>query len=95
MIGGEDEDLFGFDDVGHRKQVATATSVVRRCVPFAEAYPEWPATRSLLNADVGMARITDVSEWNARLADGRRMGPVIDLNIDTLNLDLIGCPVKG
>jgi hypothetical protein len=42
-----------------------------------------------------MARVADVADWTARLADRRRMGPVINLSIDTLNLDLIGCPLKG
>jgi hypothetical protein len=89
------EELFSFDDAGHRKAVANATSSIRRDIPFSEAYPEWPGIRTYLNADVGMARIVDVSDWSARLADGRRMGPVINLSIDTLNLDLIGCPLTG
>jgi len=95
IAGKEDEELFGIDDIGHRRQVAHSTVAVQRTVPFAEAYPEWPGVRTYLNADVGMARITDVADWTARLVDGRRMGPVINLNVDTLNLDLIGCPVVG
>jgi hypothetical protein len=96
VIGGEDgEELFGFDDFGSRILVANSTAAVRRNVPFSEAYPEWPGVRTYLNADVGIARITDVSQWNAALVDGRRMGPVINLSIDTLNLDLIGCPLTG
>jgi len=96
VIGGEEaEELYGFDEAGHRKLVASGTVAIRRCVPFSEAYPEWPGVRTFLNADVGMARVTDVADWNARLADGRRMGPVINLSVDTLNIDLIGCPLKG
>jgi hypothetical protein len=95
VIGDEGEDLYSFDDVGHREQVALATSKIRRCVPFSEAYPEWPGLRTFVNADIGIAKITDVSQWDARLIGGRRLGPAIDLNVDTLNLDLIGCPVKG
>jgi hypothetical protein len=96
VIGdGEQSDLYGFDDVGHRQVVATGASSVRRDVPFSEAYPEWPGVRTYLNADVGIARVSDVADWDARLADGRRMGPVINLSIDTLNLDLIGCPLVG
>jgi hypothetical protein len=95
VIGTEGEDIFGYDDVGHRKQVAIATAMAQKAIPFSEAYPDWPGIRTLLNADVGIARITDVADWNARLIDGRRMGPVINLSIDTLNLDLISCPVQG
>ncbi len=96
VIGNEeDEELFGFDEVGNRTLVASGTSAIRRCVPFSEAYPEWPGVRTYLNADVGMARVTDIADWSSRLADGRRMGPVVNLSIDTLNLDLIGCPLKG
>ncbi len=96
VIGSDqDEELYGFDDVGHRQAVAHATTAMRRNIAFSDAYPEWPGIRTFLNADVGIARVTDVAEWTARLVDGRRMGPVIDLSIDTLNLDLIGCPVVG
>ena len=95
VIGEQEGELFGFDEVGHRKPVATSASALRGAVPFSQAYPEWPGVRTFLNADVGVAKITDVAEWTARLADGRRMGPLINLSIDTLNLDLIGCPVKG
>jgi hypothetical protein len=93
--GDDDEELFGFDDIGHRKLVAHSTATVRRDIPFSEAYPEWPGIRTFLNADVGMARVSDVSDWDARLINGQRMGPVINLSIDTLNLDLIGCPLVG
>jgi hypothetical protein len=95
VIGDEHEDLFGFDEAGHRKQVALSAAVVRRCVAFSEAYQDWPGIRSFINADVGIAKVTDVGDWTARLIDGRRMGPVINLSVDTLTLDLIGCPVVG
>lgn len=95
VIGNEEEDLFAFDDAGHRKQVATAADAIRKSIPFGEAYPDWPGIRTLLSADIGLARVTDVSDWKATLADGRRMGSVINLSTDTLTLDLIGCPLKG
>jgi hypothetical protein len=95
VIGSEGEDLFGFDEVGHRKQIAIASATAQRSIVFSEAYPDWPAVRTFLTADVGIAKITDVADWDARLADGRRMGPVINLSVDTLNLDLINCPLFG
>jgi hypothetical protein len=95
VVGNEGRDIFGIDELGHRIQVATEASAIRKAIPFAEAYPGWPGTRMYLNVDVGMVRVTDVSEWNARLLDGRRIGPVLNLSIDTLNLDLVGCPLKG
>jgi hypothetical protein len=96
VIGSDgEEELFTFDDAGQRKAVANATSAIRDDIPFSEAYPEWPGIRTFLNADVGIARVMDVSDWSARLPDGRRMGPVINLSVDTLNLDLIGCPLTG
>jgi hypothetical protein len=43
IAGREDEELYGFDEQGHRKLVASGTVSIRRgCVPFSEAYPEWP-----------------------------------------------------
>ena len=95
VIGGIGEDLFGFDDAGHRTQVATAAASVRRSGPISEAYPEWPGVRTLLNADVATGQNHGCCRVECRLADGRRFGPIINLSVDTLNLDLIGCPVKG
>jgi hypothetical protein len=95
VVGDDEQAIFTIDTLGQRKSAATEVVALRKGVLFTDAYPGWPSTRTVLNVDVGMVRIKDVSEWSATLVSGLRMGPVIDLSADTLNLDLIGCPLFG
>lgn len=95
VVGQSGEPLYGFDASGERVTIGTAAAVAQRNVVFEDAYLGWPGVRSKLTVDVGMIRLSDVSGWTAQIRGLRRMGPIIDLSIDTLNLDLIGCPLRG
>jgi len=63
--------------------------------PFPEIYPGWPGTRVLLNLDVGLIRIDDVTRWTAQVYGIGQLGPVWDLHTSSYNLDMIGCPVAA
>jgi hypothetical protein len=80
---------------GERLSVGRVSARAEQRVAFEKAYPGWRVTRGLLNADAGLVRLTSTAGWNARMADGARLGDLIDLGVDTLSLDLIGCPVRG
>jgi hypothetical protein len=95
VVGDNGHEVYSIDSSGHRVVVATECRAKNGSIPFEDGYPGWPSTRTLLNVDVAAVKVTDVSDWDARLVNGQRLGSVIDLNVDTLNLDLIGCPVKG
>ncbi|MGZ3458811.1 MAG: hypothetical protein ACXU86_09955 [Archangium sp.] len=63
--------------------------------PFSEVYPGWPGPRTYANLDAGLVRLDDVSGWTAQVFGVGELGPLVDLNNDTLSLDLIGCHVRA
>ncbi|MFC0808953.1 hypothetical protein ACFHWW_26530 [Ensifer sp. P24N7] len=64
-------------------------------VPFPEAYPGWPGSRQMLNLDAGLIRIDDVTRWTAQVYGIGEIGPIIDLHVDTFDLDLIDKDVRA
>ena len=45
--------------------------------------------------DVGLVRIDDLTDWTAQVYGIGELGDVADLNVDTISLDLMGCPVRA
>lgn len=64
-------------------------------VPFPDAYPGWSGSRQMLNLDAGLIRIDDVTRWTAQVYGIGEIGPVIDLHVDTFDLDLIDTQVRA
>jgi hypothetical protein len=64
-------------------------------VPFTDVYPGWPGARSVCNLDAGLIRLDDLDDWTAQVYGVGEIGEPVDLNVDTLSLDLIGTPVRG
>jgi hypothetical protein len=64
-------------------------------LPFSEVYPGWPGTRASANLDAALIRLADVSYWTAQVFGVGEIDEPVDLHVDTISLDLIGCPVKA
>jgi hypothetical protein len=62
---------------------------------FGDIYPGWPGTRAYSDLDVGLVRVEDVKDWTAQVYGIGIIDDPIDLNTDTISLDLIGCPVRA
>jgi hypothetical protein len=62
---------------------------------FKDVYPGWPGSRSFVNLDAGLIRIDDLNYWTAQVFGIGELGDPVDLNTDTISLDLIGCPVRA
>ncbi len=62
---------------------------------FKDVYPDWPGSRSFVNLDAGLIRIDDLNCWTAQVFGIGELGDPVDLNTDTISLDLIGCPVRA
>jgi hypothetical protein len=62
---------------------------------FSEVYPGWPGARSYAAIDAGLIRIDDVESWTAQVFGIGEVGELADLNVDTISLDLVGCPVRA
>lgn len=62
---------------------------------FKDIYPDWPGARSFVNLDAGLIRLDDLTCWTAQVFGIGELGDPVDLNTDTISLDLIGCPVRA
>ena len=80
---------------GERRRVGISHAPEVGRIPFDTAYPGWSATRSQLNVDAGLIRVDELSSCTAQVFGIGEVGPLIDLNVNTMSLDFIGCPVKA
>jgi hypothetical protein len=80
---------------GQRQRIGISDSVQVRHLPFSKVYPGWPGDRVYVTMDVGLVRIDDITNWTAQIYGIGELGDVADLNVDTISLDLIGCPVRA
>ena len=78
---------------GRRKVVGISEPRSVAALPLASVYPGFAGTGAQLRLDAGLVRIADINRWTARALGIGVMGTPIDLSADTLNLNLIGCPV--
>lgn len=79
----------GFTEVGR----VAANGVVRR--PLQSLYPGIAGTRADLSQDAGLIELNSVEQWTTQLFGLGILGDLIDLNVDTLAVGLIGCPVRA
>jgi len=80
---------------GKRTRIGVSDSVQVRHLPFSAVYPGWPGDRVYVTMDVGLVRIDDITNWTAQVYGVGELGDVADLNVDTISLDLMGCPVRA
>jgi hypothetical protein len=80
---------------GERKIVAYSHARAAARIAWEDAYPGLPGLRTLVNVDAGLFKVTELGDWTAQIYGVGRMGELIDLNVDTLTLDLIECPVAA
>ena len=78
---------------GHRRPVGTSDKRQVTKLEFNEAYPGWEGTRTYVNLDAGLVRLDDASEWSAKVYGIGNFDELVNLDVDTMTLDLIGCPV--
>jgi len=80
---------------GKRQRIGVSDSVQVRHLPFSSVYPGWPGDRVFVTMDVGLVRVDDITNWTAQVYGVGELGDVADLNVDTISLDLMGCPVRA
>jgi len=80
---------------GERREIGVADKNQFGKVPFKQLYPRFPGTNAFANVDVGLVKLDDVRGWTAQIFGVGELGEPIDLNETTVNLGLIGCPVRG
>ncbi len=62
---------------------------------FEDVYPGWPGRFAVVNLDAGLVLLDDLTDWTSQVFGIGEMGPVADMNVHTVSLDLIGTPVRA
>lgn len=80
---------------GRRVRVGVSDSRQLGKRPFEAVYPGWPGKYVYCNLDVGLIRVDDTSRWTTQILGVGELDELINLNTDTITLDLIDCPVRA
>lgn len=70
-----------------------ASSATHRSL--ASLYPGIAGTRARVSLDAGLVELDALDSWTTQLYGLGMVGDLIDLNVDTMGLSLVGCPVKA
>lgn len=62
---------------------------------FGEVYPKWPGDRTMVNIDAALIRLSDASSWTSQVFGIGEIGRMIDFNPESINLDVLGTPVRA
>lgn len=62
---------------------------------FDQVYAPWPGSKVYVNLDVGLVRVDDISMMTTQVLGLGPLGSPVDLNPDTVSLDLVEKPVRG
>jgi hypothetical protein len=73
--------------------VAAGRSTSR--VAFQDAYPGLLGRRAEVAVDAGLIEVEDVARWTTQVFGIGQLGPVVDLGPETMDLRLVGQPVKA
>jgi hypothetical protein len=79
------------------KRVAIGRSSEKQIgrMPFEKVYDTWPGKRIYVNLDIGLIEVEDQRMWNPSVYGVGQLGPLADLSVYNLTLNLIGCPVRA
>lgn len=64
-------------------------------VPFEKLYPGWPGENVYVNVDVGLVELDDLGHWSPSVYGLGRLGPLQDLDVSNITVEIIGCPVRA
>jgi len=94
VAGRSGEQLFTFVD-GQEVPVGRTSDKQLTRLPFSRLYENWPARNVCVNVDVGLIELEDVTQWSPSVYRIGTLGPLADLSVHNLTLNLIGCPVQA
>ncbi|MDR5837463.1 hypothetical protein [Caballeronia sp. LZ034LL] len=77
------------------REVGNAVNLGLSKLAFSEAFPEFSVLKGMLNFDVGLVRISDVSNWTSQVFGIGEVGESYQATAASLTLDLIGTPLRA
>jgi len=80
---------------GREVRIGTSSPHVLGKKRFDQVYEPWPGQKVFVNLDVGLVRVDDVSMLTTQVLGLGPLGSPVDLNPDTVSLDLIEKPVRA
>ncbi|MDX6612987.1 MAG: hypothetical protein QOD75_2173 [Blastocatellia bacterium] len=80
---------------GVRQRIGETSVMQLGKKPFQEVYPNWPGRHTHSNLDAGLIRIDDLNYWTAQVFGIGEIDDPVDLNVNSISLDLIGCPLRA
>jgi hypothetical protein len=94
VAGEEGEVIYTFSGA-ERQDIGKSVGGSLGKKPFGEVYPGWPGAHVMCNLDAGLIRLDDVNDWSAQVQGIGQIDDPIDINTNTITLDLIGCPLRA
>ena len=95
LLGAPGSDVFVDVGGGERRKIGVASKRRLNRLPLPRVYPGFPGASEYVNLDVGLVEIDDMSRWTAQVYGVGEIGEVIDLHPTSLDLRLIGVPVRA
>lgn len=93
VAGGAERKLFTLVD-GHREELGSVDPARRvSSIPFERAFPGLPGPRSVSTVDAALVRVNDATRWTSQVYRIGEFGMPVDLNADSISLDLISSDV--
>lgn len=75
---------------GDARRIGVSAKRSVRSKPFEHLYPSFPGVFTRGNLDAGLIDIDDLEDWTAQIFGLGVLGPLIEFNAHTANLDWIG-----
>ncbi len=92
VVGDAGERLYTYDR-GGKRTLGVAEGRMAGKYPLSDLYPGFSGVQTMVTLDAGLVRIDDIQSWTCQVLGVGRIGPPLDINANTLSLDIIGCPV--
>jgi hypothetical protein len=80
---------------GKKTQIGVSSDKQIVRLPFEKLYDSWPGKKVYVNMDIGLIRIDNFNDWQPTVYGLGEIGPLADLSIYNITLNLIGCPVQS
>jgi hypothetical protein len=80
---------------GKKTKIGVSSGKQIEHLPFSTLYDTWPGRNIFVNMDVGLIKINNLRDWQPTIYGLGEIGPLADLSIYNLTLNLIDCPVQA